>query len=130
MKTLLTAGAMLAVLGATPAHAVNLRWLEYSPVRYFSDEDWELARAAADDALQNRPDGEAVEWHNPKTGYSGRSTPIRSLERGGKPCRELELENRARSMSGRSVFLFCLQPTNEWKTEAPDAPDASDRPAK
>ena len=87
MKTLLAASAIIAALGATPSHAVNLRWLEYSPVRYFSDEDWELARAAADDALQNRPDGEAVEWHNEKTGHLGRSTPLRSLERGGKRCR-------------------------------------------
>lgn len=109
--------AVLLLLVPVVSGAVNLRWLEYSPVRYFSDEDWELARGAADEALQNRADGEAAEWHNPRTGHSGRAVPRRSLEREGRPCRELAVENQARGMFGRSVFLFCLQPSDEWKIE-------------
>lgn len=117
VKSLSGIVAVLLLFAQSVGEAVNLRWLEYSAVRYFSDEDWELARGAADDALQNRPDGEPVEWHNPKTGHSGRSVPLRSLDRDGKPCRELAVENRAGGMSGRSVFLFCLQPSDEWKIE-------------
>ena len=110
---LIVAVVLLFVHGA--AVAVNLRWLENSAVRYFSDEDWRLANGAADEALESRSDGEAVEWHNPKTGNSGRAVALRSLERAGNPCRELAVENRAKGMAGRSVFLFCQQPAGEWK---------------
>ena len=115
MKRCLITVAVVVLFVHGVAVAVNLRWLEDSAVRSFSDEDWRLARGAADEALQNRSDGEAVEWHNPKTGNSGRAVSLRSLERAGNPCRELAVENRAKGMAGRSVFLFCRQPSGEWK---------------
>lgn len=128
MKSLPKIAAVVFLVTHGAAGAVNLRWLEYSPVRYFSDRDWELARGAADEALRNRADGEPVQWHNPDTGHSGRSVPLRSMERGSKPCRELAVENEARGMSGRSVFLFCLQPNDEWQMEASGAERTPPKP--
>lgn len=109
-------GVLLCLL-QVPAQAVNLRWLEHAPVRFFSDADWALATAAVDDALANPADGMPVQWTNPDTGHRGSATALGTLERDGRTCRELALENEARGMSGRSVFLYCRQPDGEWKIE-------------
>lgn len=109
-------GVLLCLL-QVPAQAVNLRWLEHAPVRFFSDADWALATAAVDDALANPADGTPVQWSNTDTGHRGSATALGTLERNGRTCRELALENEARGMSGRSVFLYCRQPDGEWKIE-------------
>jgi hypothetical protein len=113
-------GVLLCLL-QVPAQAVNLKWLEHAPVRFFSDADWALATAAVDDALANPEDGTPVQWNNPDSGHRGSATALGTLKRDGRTCRQLALENEARGMSGRSVFLYCLQPDGEWKIEPQDA---------
>lgn len=112
--------ALACILAQGSSWAVNLRWLDYSPVRFFNDRDWELARGAADDALDNGKDGATVSWENPETGHRGSLTPLDTRQRNGRTCRNLVIENHARGLSGRSEFLFCQQPGGDWKMEAQD----------
>ena len=117
-RILVAIAGMLLVLVQSPAQAVNLKWLEYSPVRFFTDRDWELARSAADSAIGDAEDGGAVTWRNPESGHYGSVTPVSTLKRDGRRCRELAIENHARGLTGGGIYLFCLQPDGQWKIEA------------
>lgn len=101
------------------AQAINLQFMDNSPVRFFSEKDWEMATAASDQALADPADGNKVSWENPDTGNSGSSTAAQTQERDGKTCRELSIENQARGLTNDSAFLFCKQPDGEWKMELP-----------
>lgn len=110
--------AACLLLGSVAANAQNVRWLDYSPIRYFNDQDWEMARSAAKQALEAAEQGTPVSWSNPATGNSGSSTALESLDREGRPCGRLKIENMARGLSGQGTYLFCRQPDGEWKVEA------------
>jgi surface antigen len=111
--------ALLCVLGcflvsqATLASA-NLRWLDYSPVRHFTDKDWDMARAAAKEALENSADGMAVEWKNPDSGAHGSMTPLTTRQLDGRTCRDLKIRNHAARLEGGGTYEFCQQPDGEW----------------
>jgi surface antigen len=94
--------------------SANLRWLNYSPVRYFTDQDWALARSAAKNALDSAKDGETVEWNNPDSGAHGSLTPVSSTQRNGKTCRDLEIRNHANRLDGGGTFEFCEQGDGSW----------------
>ena len=110
--------ALAAFLIHGSAGAVNLFWLDTAPVRHFSDKDWEMATRAADEALASRKDGETVAWKNAESGHSGEVMVTRTLQRDGRSCRNLAIENRAGGKSGSSEFLFCVQPDGQWKIES------------
>jgi surface antigen len=108
--------AMLACVLVTEASlaSANLRWLDYSPVRHFTDKDWELARAAAHDALENAADGTAVEWENPESGAHGSMTPLTTNDRNGRTCRDLKIRNHAAKLDGGGTYEFCRQDDGTW----------------
>ncbi len=119
MKNILVTlcAGLLAGVVASPAGAsgLNMRWLQYSPVSYFTDEDWRLAREAAGEALNEAEIGNTVSWENPESGASGSSTPVKALERDGMPCRYLKIFNSASDTSGESIQFFCKQQDGSWK---------------
>lgn len=117
-KAVLGLAVTCLLLGLGAAHAQNIRFLEYSPIRYFTDQDWGMARAAAKQALEADEEGAPVTWSNPETGNSGSSTALEGLEREGRQCRRLKIENLARGLSGQSAYLFCRQSDGEWKVES------------
>jgi surface antigen len=97
------------------ATGLNMRWLQYSPVSYFTDEDWRLAREAAREALNEAALGKIVSWENPESGASGSSTPLKALEKDGMLCRYLKIFNSANDTSGESIQFFCQQKDGTWK---------------
>ena len=99
------------------AVAFNLRFLNYSPVRYFSEQDWKLASAAVRKALNETKDGETVSWDNPKTKYFGTIRPIMTESHDGATCRKLEIENNAKGMTGSGIYRFCQQPDGKWAVQ-------------
>lgn len=119
-RSIAKTAALAAFLIHGGAGAVNLFWLDSAPVRHFSDKDWEMATGAADEALMRREDGETVTWENAESGHSGAVSVMRTLQRNGRTCRDLAIENHAGGKSGRSEFLFCLQPDGQWKIEQGD----------
>ena len=46
LKIVLCSGLLVT---AMPAKSVNFRFLDFSPVRHFTDEDWRLLRETGDD---------------------------------------------------------------------------------
>jgi surface antigen len=114
MLVKLSAGLLVCLI-ALPASAVNMRWLQYSPTSYFTDEDWRLAREAAKEALNETPIGTTVSWENKESGASGSSTPVKAVEKDGMPCRYLKIMNSANETSGESVQYFCQQKDGKWK---------------
>ena len=115
-STRLMAGMLLIALTAPAmASGLNMRWLQYSPVSYFTDEDWRLARAAAKEALNEAELGKAVTWENTESGAQGSSTPLKAIKKDGMPCRYLKIYNNANETSGESVHLFCKIADGSWK---------------
>jgi len=115
MKPLLTTLLPL-LLAFGSAQGANFRWLEFSPVRYFTDGDWEMMTTTADRALNNGKDGEAFDWSNPESGSSGSLTPIgKAKSRKGSDCRKLKISNHAKGLSNTSTQILCKQPDGEWK---------------
>lgn len=115
-KTLKTAGmAVFLCLGALQtAHAANLRWLNYSPVRFFTDQDWDIATAAGRQALNDTEDGVTVEWKNPASSHYGSLTPLSTATKDGMTCRQLKIVNHANNLDGSSVYEFCKKPDGTW----------------
>jgi surface antigen len=99
----------------SPAFAVSdLRWLKDAPARYFTDEDWNLAKAAVESALTNAEDGETVEWKNPDSGHHGNITPVATRTTDGRTCRDLLIRNYANSREGGGTYEYCQQPAGTW----------------
>jgi surface antigen len=107
-----------ALLTGTPAVGWSnsgLLWLHDSPVRYFNDADWEMARETVRAALNEAADGETREWSNEKTGHHGSATPKSTSDETGVTCRDLQIRNHANRMDGGGVFPFCRQPDGKWQ---------------
>ena len=104
-KLLVLVTTFLAMLLTTPAYSVNLRFLAFSPVRFFNDQDWALLEQTSDDLLENAPDGETREWKNPKTGHHSSMKALKIYKNSeGETCRKVQLANFAREMSGQSQW--------------------------
>ncbi len=97
-----------------PIFASDLRWLNYSPVRFFTDQDWDLAKEAGRKALNKTEDGDAVKWANPKSSSHGSLTPLSTSSVGGKKCRMLKIENYANNLQGSSIYKFCQKGDGKW----------------
>jgi surface antigen len=97
-----------------PAIALDLLWLNQSPARHFTDEDWDLAKEAASKALNTAKDGETVSWKSPTSDTHGSFTPLSTSTRQDTTCREVRTTNHARNLDGGSVINFCQQPDGDW----------------
>lgn len=99
----------------TTASAVgDLQWLKNAPVRSFTDADWSLLKATAEDALNNAEDGQAVEWSNPDSKNHGSVTPVTTKTIDGRTCRDLLIRNYAGNLEGGGTYEYCQQPDGSW----------------
>ena len=117
MKKLVFLALTASVLLASHAlMASQLRWLNYSPVSYFTDKDWEIAKATARNVLDNSADGETVSWDNPDSKNHGSMTLVSTSNGDGKNCRNMKIENfSGNGMSGSAVYEFCKNAEGKWK---------------
>lgn len=104
-----------------PAGAFDLQWLNQSPARYFTDEDWKLSQEAADKALDTTKDGETLSWKNPASGANGTYTPISTTTEQGMTCREVKIFNHAGTVDATSFMKSCQKPDGKWALVS-DAP--------
>ena len=111
---ILLVGVSIAI-GAGPAAAQNVGFLNDSPMSRMNREDTALLMRNYQQALDSLPDGHTNTWTNPKTGSTGTATPLKTTQEKGMTCRLLEITNHAGGLSGRSEWNFCK--TKEgWKT--------------
>lgn len=97
-----------------PAAAFPMQWLDQSPARYFTDEDWNIAEKAADKALDTAKDGETVSWENPASGAYGTYTPVSTSTEQDMTCREVKVVNHAHKLDASSWLKFCQKPDGKW----------------
>lgn len=113
--------AVMLLISAQSVYSYNLRFLKYSPVSYFNEQDWEMAKEAARKALNDCKTGDAVSWSNPDSGNSGEFKVIEILEQKGQTCKTLQIINRARNLEGKAAYLFCRQPDGTWQLPPPNS---------
>lgn len=116
-----TFAAIVFGLLVQPAAAFDLQWLNQSPARYFTDEDWKLSGEAADKALDTAKDGETVSWKNPTSGANGTYTPTSTTTEQGMTCREVKIVNHAGNVDASSFMKSCQKPDGKWALVS-DAP--------
>ena len=115
MKLRILLAVLLLALVSSAQAALNLKWLEFSPAKHFTQADWDLLRGAARSALNDKANGESVEWRNQETGHYGTLTPISRLEVDGRPCRDLVIRNFAGGLQGGGTYRLCQMEGDEWK---------------
>lgn len=115
MKRILVALALLSCsLISLSAIGGNYSFLQDSPVRYFSDQDWQLYKAAAEEALDHRSNGTKVTWKNPHSGSWGYFQPISTIMKNGVKCRKLNIFDYANHRRAMSTFEACKY-KDGWK---------------
>lgn len=114
-RTLLSAAAAAAIFASATATAQGYRWLDTSPVRFFTDEDWEMLRATAREALDNGADGTEVSWKNADTDVSGTIMVMNTYEENGLRCRKTKFLNHARGLTGGGIYRLCKVADGKWK---------------
>ncbi|MES9992353.1 MAG: hypothetical protein ABW098_10395 [Candidatus Thiodiazotropha sp.] len=107
---------LISMATTLTSHALGLRLLDFMPAKYFSDKDWEMAKASAGKALKQGKEGEVFAWHNEENRHRGAYRVLNSLELDGKRCRDLYIQHRAGGYRGGGSYRFCQMEGGEWKT--------------
>ena len=117
MRPLLSTLVLVVAVIAWPwgVHASNMRFLEFSPSASFTDRDWELVKAAADDLLDNHKDGESVTWKNEESGFNGKLTVLNTFRDFGTTCRRMKVFSDAIMVSATRVVNVCKNKEGVWK---------------
>ncbi len=114
--------ALAATLMSGPAHSVNWRFLDYSPVRFFNDTDWALFKLTGRELLEEAPDGETRTWENPDSGNQGVMKAVTTYKsKVGLKCRQLRIRNTTNGgLTSEATVHVCKHPTGKWEfSEAP-----------
>jgi len=94
-------------LFVSSAWADNFSFLRDSPIRYFTEQDAILYKAATERVLNNYSDGKKMRWSNPKTQAGGVLVPSHTARENGVVCRNVTASITAESRSGQSTFRYC-----------------------
>jgi surface antigen len=108
---LLMAGTTLPLTG----YASNMRFLEFSPSAFFTEEDWALLRSAARNLLNNHKDGESISWKNDENGHNGKLTLLDTYADFGTTCRRMRVFSDAVEVSATRVVNMCKNKEGLWK---------------
>ena len=113
----LSALLLLTAITALPpsAHASNMGFLEFSPSAYFTEQDWALAREAANKLLEEQGDGESITWENKANGHNGKLTVLKTFHDFGTTCRAMEVHNDAIQVQATHVVNMCRNKEGVWK---------------
>lgn len=117
MRPILSPLVLVVAVFALPwsVDASNMRFLEFSPSASFTEKDWELVKAAADDLLDNHKDGESVTWKNEESGFNGKLTVLNTFRDFGTTCRRMRVFSDAITVSATRVVNVCKNKEGLWK---------------
>jgi surface antigen len=114
----LAVGAMLLV-ATCGAQASNLGFLNDTPLSYMKQGDIDSVKQAVDDALNQKQDGETVNWLNEGTGNSVKIDAVITLEQtmkdGDRTCRSTGVVLSAKGQSMNLRPVFCRQGSGAWR---------------
>jgi surface antigen len=108
-------GISLLVLIMPVVMAQNINFLNRGPIAHMDDADKAILREALSDALNNRADGESVEWVNPETEHGGTITLVDTHEDFGTICRSIRTRSRAAGRSGGGNYRLCKAEDDTWQ---------------
>ncbi|MES9972036.1 MAG: RT0821/Lpp0805 family surface protein [Candidatus Thiodiazotropha sp.] len=111
----LLGAAVFFTFSASSVYGFDLNFLKHSPARHFTKQDWEIAKTATRDILENHNLGESVVWDNPDSGSSGNLIIKRVGKSSGKLCKRLQITNRVKGQEHISSHVFCKQTDGKWK---------------
>lgn len=111
----LFAVVLAANLLSAAAFGQGYRWLDTSPVKHFTEEDWNLFRSTMQETLDNGADGSEGTWENPDSGGHGSIKVLSSFEQEGLRCRRARLSNSAGGFEGGGTFNLCKVADGTWK---------------
>lgn len=111
-------GSGTGQLVATAAGVFLGAWLGSEIGRSLDENDRREAERSAQVALEQNPDGRASTWQNPNSGHSGSTTPTRTYEASGGPCREyttsVVIDGKTQTAHGTA----CREPDGTWRIES------------
>ena len=125
MRSQTRRAAFLAVMltQAVMGGATNSSFLKDAPIGQFKEDDMKMMRAAAEDLLREETKGASREWHNAKTGNSGRLEILEVFtSEDGRQCKKLLVVTRARSQEHQSSYPLCAAPDGRWLIDTEAAP--------
>jgi len=113
VKILLILGLQVSMLGLS--HAGTWDWLKDTPINHFTPKDLEILKLTARELLEKGKDGEAAQWKNPETGYSGEILMLDTSHQNGEICRKTKFTNMAEGLTNYQIYLLCQQADTTWK---------------
>jgi hypothetical protein len=106
---------LLGCLWLSAAQASNVGFLKDAPYfAQFTDEDRKMLHETLANLLKLGKDQDTRTWENPKTGASGDLRLLPAAKTGGS-CRDVEIRNTARGVTGKSVQRFCPDVKGVWQ---------------
>jgi surface antigen len=109
----LSLAALIAACASCWA-AESMYWQSNAPVGKMKEEDFKIANAVIQKALDEGKDGQTFKWENPATGASGSITPRKAFERNGTTCRKAKFFVSAGGLKNDSRWTLCKVPEG-WK---------------
>jgi hypothetical protein len=101
----------------------GLGFLKQTPLSSFTDQDFELMKAAASAVLSSTEPGTAKSWTDSANGNGGTIKLVSSFSAAdGRNCRRLRIENHAKGMSGVYTTNVCQAEHGPWKIDPAAAP--------
>jgi len=115
----LVACATLSVLGPQYADAAaGLRFLRESPLSRFTEQDFDLLRAAAVVVLDSESSDASRDWANDASGNSGKVTALHAFTAtDDRPCKRLKLDARSVEFDGSWNVTVCRNTDGDWRID-------------
>lgn len=102
-------------LFATPAFALNMSAFRDAPITRLSQDELKAFSTTILKTLDTAPDGTTVEWNAPKTPFSSKITPGRTITDAKRTCRDATIESEAKDRFQRGTYSFCKTAKGQWQ---------------
>ncbi|WP_076592072.1 hypothetical protein [Herminiimonas arsenitoxidans] len=109
----------LAMFVTPSIQAANLRFLNYTPITYLKAKDNASLHKAAGDVLDNKKDGEKLDWSNKGLGnatqVTAEITASNTTTTGDKTCRDLSIVLHAKGQDQTLGLQVCKAKAGKWE---------------
>ena len=107
--------ALIASLITGAAFAANLAFLRDAPITRLSEGELATFKAFVMKTLDEKPDGQTVEWTAPKTRFTSRITLDKSFTDSGRRCRTVTVNSKAHDLQMRGSYMLCKVSNEDWE---------------
>ena len=115
MHRLQAAAAVVVVMLAAPAYAINTNVFKDAPITRLNAEEVKAFRAFVIQTLNEGADGAIAEWKAPKTTFTSKVTPMKTFEDGKLKCRDATIDSDSHDRQMRGNYTFCKGDKSDWQ---------------